>query len=50
MSLNGPYRETVNLNFTFTWGNKETEDRVKVFMPPLFRGIVNKKNTETRGI
>ena len=36
-----PYREAVDLNFTFTWGDRETEDQAKVSMPPLFRGIVD---------
>ena len=39
--LKGTYREAVNLNFTFTWGDREIEDRAKVPMPPLFRGIVD---------
>ena len=41
MNLNGPYREAVHLNLTFTWGDRETEDRAKVSMPPLFRGTVD---------
>ena len=44
-----PYREAVTLNFTFTWGDRETEDRAKVSMPPLFEGL-SINNTETQGI
>ena len=33
-----PYLEAVNLNFIFTSGNGETEDRSKVSTSPLFEG------------
>ena len=33
-----PYLEAVNLNFIFTWGDGETEDRAKVSTSPLFKG------------
>ena len=32
-----PYQEAVNLDLTFAWGDRETEDRAKVSMPPLFQ-------------
>ena len=33
-----PYLEAVNLEFIFTWGDEETEDRAKVSTSPLFEG------------
>ena len=48
MNLKDPYREAVALNFIFTWGDRETEDRAKVSMPPLFRGIVDQYYRSTK--
>ena len=44
-----PYLEAVNLSFTFTREDGETEDRAKVFMSPLFEGLLV-NNNELRGI
>ena len=47
--LGDPYLEAVNLSFTFTWDDGETEDRAKVSTSPFFeRLLVN--NIELRGI
>ena len=47
-----PYREAVHLNLTFIWGDRETEDRAKVSIPPLFlkdcRSIISKHRAFNR--
>ena len=49
MGLGDPYLEVVNLSFTFTWDDGETEDRAKVPTSPFFeRLLIN--NSELRDI
>ena len=36
-----PIKRQSILDLTFVWGDRETEDRAKVSMPPLFRGTVD---------
>ena len=49
MGLNDPYLGAVNLNFIFTWSDREIEDCAKVFTLPLFEGwSIN--NTKLRDI
>ena len=43
------YLEVVNLSFTFTWDDRETEDRAKVSTSPLFEGLLV-NNIELRDI
>ena len=49
MGLSDPYLEAINLNFIFTWNDREIEDHVKVFTLPLFEGLLI-NNIELRDI
>ena len=49
MNLKGPLSRDSQFKSHFYLGDRKTDDRVKVSMPPLFEGL-SINNTETRGI